>query len=141
LRLIAWRGAVVVVLVYSPQSQVRGDEIPPLTKQLRRFKMATQKQFDFDDYNKLMKNANSGLKLYLAEQLLQDVQGVMVRFKSPLRNDITSIVDELAQLRVDNKKYLASRENTTSGDLDNSTIQGGSMTQPSNSADAGRVSA
>jgi len=103
--------------------------------------MATQKQFDFDDYNKLMKNANSGLKLYLAEQLLQDVQGVMVRFKSPLRNDITSIVDELAQLRVDNKKYLASRENTTSGDLDNSTIQGGSMTQPSNSADAGRVSA
>ena len=103
--------------------------------------MATQKQFDFDDYNKLMKNANSGLKLYLAEQLLQDVQGVMVRFKSPLRNDITSIVDELAQLRTDNKKYLASRENTTSGDLDNSTIQGGSMTLASNSADAGRVSA
>ena len=103
--------------------------------------MATQKQFDFDDYNKLMKNANSGLKLYLAEQLLQDVQGVMVRFKSPLRNDITSIVDELAQLRVDNKKYLASRENSTSGDMDNSTIAGGSMTQASNSADAGRVSA
>jgi len=81
--------------------------------------MATQKQFDFDAYNKVMKNANSGLKLYLAEQMLQDVQSVMVRFKSPLRNNITDIVDELGQLRVDNKKYLASRETTTSSNVDN----------------------
>lgn len=81
--------------------------------------MATQKQFDFDAYNKVMKNANSGLKLFLAEQMLQDVQSVMVRFKSPLRNDITDIVDEVGQLRADNKKYLASRETQTSSNVDN----------------------
>lgn len=80
---------------------------------------STQTNFDFDAYNAIMNKANSGLKLYLAEQLLQDVQEVMVRFKSPLRNDITSIVDEVGQLRIDNKKYLASRNNSTSSNIDN----------------------
>jgi hypothetical protein len=98
--------------------------------------MATTNNFDFDTYNAVMKNANSGLKLYLAEQLLQDVEGVMVRFKSPLRNDITSIVEELGQLRADNKKYLASRERTANEEIDNSTID----SPKSTSADGGRVS-
>jgi hypothetical protein len=101
---------------------------------------STQTNFDFDAYNAIMNKANSGLKLYLAEQLLQDVQEVMVRFKSPLRTDIYSIVEEVAQLRIDNKKYLASRNNTTDGTLDNATLPGGIMTGASNSADAGKVS-
>lgn len=99
--------------------------------------MATT-NFDFDKYNAVMKNANSGLKLFLAEQMLLDVQQVMVRFKSPLRNDITSIVDELAQLRQDNKKYLASRQNsgnTEAIDNPDSTYSGASS-----SADTGRNS-
>lgn len=69
-----------------------------------------QTTFDFDKYNAIMRSANSGLKLHLAEQMLLDVQQVMVRFKSPLRHDIASIVDNLAQLRADNKKYLASQQ-------------------------------
>lgn len=108
--------------------------------------MATQSKqmsnnFDFDAYNAIMNKANSGLKLYLAEQMLLDVQEIMIRFKSPLRNDITSIVDEVGQLRIDNKKYLASRNNSSDGTLDNSTLAGGAMTLASNSADAGKVSA
>lgn len=97
--------------------------------------MATTNDFNFDSYNKLIRNANSGLKLFLAEQMLLDVQQVMVRFKSPLRNDITSIVDELAQLRADNKKYLASRERTANEDIDNSTLE----SPVSTSADGGRI--
>lgn len=83
--------------------------------------MATN-NFDFEAYNAVMKNANSGLKLYLAEQLLSDVQSVMYRFKSPLREDITSIVDELGSLREANKKYLANRDKTTDGTIDNENL-------------------
>jgi len=96
-----------------------------------------QNTFNFDAYNKVMANANSGLKMFLAEQMLLDVQEIMVRFKSPLRNDIASIVDELAQLRADNKKYLASRERSANDDIDNAHA----APQHSTSADAGRVSA
>ncbi len=98
----------------------------------------TSSNFDFDAYNAIMTSANSGLKLYLAERLLQDVQEVMVRFKSPLRNDINSLVDEVGQLRADNKKYLASRQNSGNTEtIDNPTQTLGGI---SNSADAGRVS-
>lgn len=96
----------------------------------------TTSSFDFDAYNAVMKNANSGLKLYLAERMLTDVQEVMVRFKSPLRKDISDIVDEVGQLRADNKKYLASRETSTSGEIDNATLD----SPKSTSADGGKVS-
>ena len=99
--------------------------------------MATTNQFNFEQYNQVMKGANSGLKLFLAEQLLLDVQGVMIRFKSPLRNDITSLVDEVGQLRKDNKKYLESRERTANEEIDNAN----SAPQHSTSADAGKVTA
>ncbi len=98
--------------------------------------MATTNNFDFEQYNAIMKTANSGLKLFLAEQMLLDVQEVMVRFKSPLRKDIESLCDEVAQLRADNKKYLASRERTANESIDNAH----SAPQHSTSADAGRVS-
>lgn len=97
--------------------------------------MAQQSNFDFEAYNKVMDNANSGLKLYLAERMLQDVQELMVRFKSPLRKDIESIVDELGQLRADNKKYLASRERSTPDTIDNSVAN----MPHSTSADGGPV--
>lgn len=97
----------------------------------------TSSNFDFDAYNAIMNNANSGLKLYLAERLLQDVQEVMVRFKSPLRKDIDSIVDEVGQLRADNKKYLASRQNSGNTEAIDNPV--GSATH-STSADGGRVS-
>jgi hypothetical protein len=100
-----------------------------------------QANFDFKSYNETMKSANSGLRLFLALQSLQEVEQVMRRFRSPFANDIVDIVDLLVTLRDNNKAYLAKRENTTSGDLDNSTLPDGSMTQASNSADAGKVTA
>jgi NAD(P)-dependent dehydrogenase (short-subunit alcohol dehydrogenase family) len=74
--------------------------------------MATtnKSEFNWDAYNAVMTGANSGLKLFLAQQLLQDVQEVMVRFKSPLREDIDDITDKVIELRENNKKYLASRQ-------------------------------
>lgn len=89
--------------------------------------------FDFDAYNALMNTANSGLRLFLAERMLQDVQATMVRYRSPLIKDITDIVDELEQLRADNKKYLATRNDRGTDDT--------ALTPPahSNSADAGKV--
>lgn len=99
--------------------------------------MATQTKqtssFDFDAFNALMNTANSGLRLFLAERMLQDVQAVMVRYRSPLTKDITDIVDELTQLRADNKKYLATRNDR--GTDDTSLIPQAHST----SADAGKV--
>lgn len=89
--------------------------------------------FDFDAYNALMTSANSGLRLFLAERMLQDVQSVMVRYRSPLAKTITDIVDEVEQLRMDNKKYLATRENRGTDDTQLTP------TAHSNSADAGQV--
>lgn len=102
--------------------------------------MATS-NFDFKSYNDLMKQANSGLRLFLALQSLQEVEQVMRRYRSPFANDIVDIVDLVSTLRDNNKAYLAKRENTTSGDLDNSTLPDGAMTQASNSADSGKVTA
>lgn len=83
--------------------------------------MATS-NFDFKSYNDLIKSANSGLRLYLALRLLEDVEGTMRRFDSPLKRDIADIVDEVKQLRADNKKYLESRERTSSGEIDNENL-------------------
>jgi hypothetical protein len=80
--------------------------------------MATN-SFNFNSYNELMKEANSGLRLYLALQALQEVESVMRRYKSPLAREMADIVDELADLREKNKQYLAKRENTTSSNVDN----------------------
>lgn len=83
--------------------------------------MATN-SFNFDSYNALMKDANSGLRLFLALQNLQEVERVMRRFKSPLAGDAVDIVDLVTTLRENNKAYLAKRANTTSGEIDNSTL-------------------
>jgi len=102
--------------------------------------MATN-SFNFTTYNELMKEANSGLRLYLALQSLQEVESVMRRYKSPFAREMADIVDELTDLREKNKQYLAKRENTTDGAIDNATTAGGAMTKASNSADAGKVTA
>lgn len=73
----------------------------------------TNSTFNFENYNELMKGANSGLKLYLAEQMLTEVLSIMARYRSPLLEDITQLVDGLEELRDNNKKYLASRQAKT----------------------------
>ena len=102
--------------------------------------MATN-SFDFDSYNATMKNANSGLRLYLAIQSLQEVETVFRRYNSPFAKEMIDLVDELSSLRERNKAYLAKRENSGNTEsLDNATLPGGAMTLASNSADAGKVS-
>ena len=80
--------------------------------------MATN-SFNFDAFNSIMKDANSGLRLFLALQQLQEVERVMRRYKSPLAREMADIVDELSDLREKNKQYLAKRENTTPANVDN----------------------
>lgn len=101
-----------------------------------------QSNFDFKQYNELMKSANSGLRLFLALQNLEEVERVMRRFRSPLAKELVDIVDELADLRKRNQEIIAKRENSGNTEvIDNATLPDGSLSQPSNSADAGKVSA
>jgi hypothetical protein len=101
--------------------------------------MATTNDFNFNTYNALIKSANSGLRLFLAQQLLSDVEQTMRRFRSPLAKDVVDLVDEIADLRERNKKYVASLNRGGDGKLDNATLPGGEMTAPSTSADGGPV--
>lgn len=103
--------------------------------------------FNFESYNLLMSQANSGLRLYLAIQQLEQVEQVMRRFDSPLAADMIALVDSAKKLRDDNKKYLASRqaaqeatkkENSTSGDIDNRHTEG---KQHTNSGDYAKETA
>lgn len=87
-----------------------------------------------------MANANPGLQLYLAIQMLKAVETSYRRYKSPLSSELIDLVDELDALRDKGKKLAEARAKSTSGDLDNATLPGGAMTQPSTSADAGKVS-
>lgn len=95
--------------------------------------MATtnQNSFQFEMYNALLKGANTGLKMYLAEQLLSDASAVMTRFKSPLAKDMIDLVAEINHLRSENKKYLATRDNRGPKELQ--------PAQETNSADYGKV--
>lgn len=95
--------------------------------------MATtnQNSFQFEMYNALLKGANTGLKMYLAEQLLSDASAVMTRFKSPLAKDMIDLVAEINHLRSENKKYLATRDNRGPKELE--------PAQETNSADYGKI--
>jgi vacuolar-type H+-ATPase subunit D/Vma8 len=101
--------------------------------------MATS-NFDFTVYNNLMKQANSGLRLFLALQMLQEVETVMRRYKNPLAKELVDLVDELSDIRDKNKAYIAKQQNTTDGSLDNASLPDGSNAARSSSADAGKLS-
>lgn len=68
--------------------------------------------FNFDTYNQLMKPANSGLKLFLALQLLQDVETNLRRYKSPFAKEVVDLVDEITDLRNRIKASVAKRANS-----------------------------
>jgi type II secretory pathway component HofQ len=80
--------------------------------------MATATNFDFKAYNEVMKNANTGLKLFLAEQLMGDVTQSYMRFKSPLKNDANDIFDELGTLRDAHKKQAANANKQGPADIE-----------------------
>ncbi len=72
----------------------------------------TTNSFNFDQYNQLMKPANSGLKIYLALQLLQDVETNLRRYKSPFAKEVVDLVDKLTDLRNRIKASVAKRANS-----------------------------
>jgi len=97
-----------------------------------------QSKFDFSKYNELMKSANSGLRLFLALQNLEEVERVMRRFRSPLAKELVDIVDELVDLRKRNQEIIAKRENSGNTEsIDNLEAQ----QQPTTSADGGKIAA
>ena len=67
--------------------------------------------FDFDSYNAVMKTAGAGLKLFLVQQLMQDIEQTCVRFRNPLTKDISDITDELISVRAEWRKLAEQREN------------------------------
>lgn len=98
--------------------------------------------FDFTKYNEIMKPANSGLRIFLALQNLEEAERQMRRYRSPFAKEIIDIVDELADLRNRIKASIVKRENSGNTEvIDNATLPDGSLSQPSNSADAGKVAA
>ena len=62
-------------------------------------------QFNFDSYNSLMKQANTGLKLHFAVSLLKDVVDSLERFDNPLLTEVEPI---LTELKVFHSMYKAS---------------------------------
>lgn len=60
--------------------------------------------FNFDEYNAATKSAGAGLKLFLAIQMLEDVEKAARRFKNPLRSELSNTIDELNDLRAKWKK-------------------------------------
>ena len=69
-------------------------------------------QFDFDEYNKATKAAGAGLKLFLAIQMLEDVEKSARRFKNPLRSELSDTIDELNDLRSKWKKIAETAQKT-----------------------------
>jgi methionyl-tRNA synthetase len=67
-------------------------------------------KFDFKAFNELNKSANTGLRMHLAKQLLQEVETSMRRFQSPLAKEMIDLVDELNDLINRNKDYLSKKE-------------------------------
>jgi len=72
----------------------------------------TKSNFDFTKYNEIMKPANSGLRLFLALQQLQEVETQLRRYKSPFAKEIVDLVDEVTDLRNRIKASVAKRANS-----------------------------
>ena len=97
-----------------------------------------QNTFNFATYNELMKQANSGLQLFLALQQLQNVEQAFRRFNSPFAKEVIDLVDEITDLRNRVKAYVAKRENSGNTEaIDNLD----SLKQASTSADASKIAA
>lgn len=102
-------------------------------------KSTQQTNFDFATFNGLTERAPAGLKLWIAQKMLEDVQMTMLRFKSPLLTETGQLADKVELLREKNKDYLAKRDSAT-GQNAYRTPDEPSTPQHSTSADAGKVS-
>ena len=73
-----------------------------------------QNQFNFDAFNQLKKTAPAGLKVFLAQQLMDEVLFTAQRYRNPLRHELSSLCDEIADFRESWKRQAAARERNDS---------------------------
>ena len=65
--------------------------------------------FDFNSFNELVGRQPAGLKVFLAESLLNDVDYLFHKFSNPLQEDLNTIQEALTALRAEMKKASARR--------------------------------
>lgn len=70
-------------------------------------------QFNFTEYNNVMRGAGAGLKLLIIEQLLEDVSKTCRRFDNPLKKEVNDLLDEVTDLRKQWKSIAEKRERTS----------------------------
>lgn len=69
--------------------------------------------FNFQEYNNVMRNAGAGLKLMLIEQLLEDVSKTCRRFDNPLKKEVNDLLDEVTDIRKQWRLIAEKRERTS----------------------------
>ena len=91
--------------------------------------MAAQtNNFNFDQYNSMMKGVGTGLKLHLAVQLVKDVVSSLEYFDNPLESEVRPVYNDLkafhSMYKESSKKAQAERgeKNNASKAIDNSSI-------------------
>ena len=98
-----------------------------------------QNQFNFDAFNQLKKTAPAGLKVFLAQQLMDEVLFTAQRYRNPLRHELSSLCDEIADFRESWKRQAAARERNDSSIATAHIDNMESMKGFSNSADGGKI--
>ena len=98
-----------------------------------------QNKFNFDAFNDLKKTAPAGLKIFLAQQLMDEVLFTAQRYRNPLRHELSSLCDEVADFRESWKRQAAARERNDSSIATAHIDNLESMKGFSNSADGGKV--
>jgi hypothetical protein len=74
----------------------------------------TQTQFDFTNFNNVVKDTGTGLKICLAERLLIDAQIDLIRFKNPACGQMMETLDKINVMR----KYLKEMNDKRKADLE-----------------------
>lgn len=98
-----------------------------------------QNQFNFDAFNELKKTAPAGLKVFLAQQLMDEVLFTAQRYRNPLRHELSNLCDEIADFRESWKRQAAARDRNDSSIATAHIDNLESMKNFSNSADGGKI--
>jgi len=59
----------------------------------------TRKDFNFEAYNAVMKDANAGLKLFLVQQMMSEIATTAFRYRNPLAQQLMDTADEVESMR------------------------------------------
>ena len=96
-------------------------------------------KFNFDAFNQLKKTAPAGLKIFLAQQLLDEVLFTATKFRNPLRHTLDEYCSQLALFREEWKKAAARRVENDSSVMTRKIDELESYKNHTTSADGGKV--